>query len=281
MPPDGPSKLVTDQASFCLQHLPGASRSEGGHTLIKKDSKWNGDATCLWMKTTSTKGWFWNSGRVLQMACEAAEIPFDQRSLAQCWAIREATRRFILPEEYNSAEPDIEEMAQWGSLLPCLRRAQDGHVLVADWTVWLFLVMTHPDHEPAVVNWYWWAACTLFTEAETFNRVVRERGLASLEGIPYVPQRLVTPTARFGPDELVEHFVKCGLQPQDSSIFRVFASHYLTHVPRPVEPDWASLQPPHPIKSRLTTRQRHKARMKEMKRIQRERSAAEAQEGDH
>ena len=67
MPPDSLSKLVTNQVSFHLQHLPGASRSKGGHTLIKKDSKWNGDATCLWMKTTNTKGWFWNSGRVLQM----------------------------------------------------------------------------------------------------------------------------------------------------------------------------------------------------------------------
>jgi hypothetical protein len=98
MPPGGNSKYVTDQTDFCLQHIMGTSRSEGGHTFVRRDTKWDTNAIKLWLNPLSTKGWYWNNGRQLQMARKAAEIPFDQRSLAQRWAIREATAAETLPE---------------------------------------------------------------------------------------------------------------------------------------------------------------------------------------
>ena len=121
----------------------------------------------------------------------------------------------------------------------------------------------------------------MFTQAETFNHIIGEQGLASLEGLPYAPQRLVTPSAHFGLGKLVEHFIRCGLQPQDSTIFKDFMINYLTHVPQPAEPNWESLPLPCPITSRLTTQQHHKARAKEIKRVKRERSLAEAQRKNH
>ena len=107
-PPGGRSKYVGDQASFRLQHIMGASRSEGSHTFVRPDTKWDGNVVKLWLNPSSAKGWYWNNGHQLQMACEAAEILFDQRPLAQCWAIREATLAEVLPEGYCSTEPDIE-----------------------------------------------------------------------------------------------------------------------------------------------------------------------------
>jgi hypothetical protein len=83
MPPGGSSQYMTDQTPFHLQHFTGASRSEGSHTFFKMDTKWDKDVTKLWLNPLSTKGWYWNNGCQLQMAREAAEIPFDQRSLAQ------------------------------------------------------------------------------------------------------------------------------------------------------------------------------------------------------
>jgi hypothetical protein len=111
-PPDSHSTNVASQAAFCLQHIPGAARSEGSHTYVQPDTLWNGDATPLWLRRNSDKVWYWNSGLPLQLAREATEIPFDQRSQAQRWAVREATCALVLPEDFATPEPDIERMAQ-------------------------------------------------------------------------------------------------------------------------------------------------------------------------
>jgi hypothetical protein len=111
-PPNGHSTNVAGQAAFHLQHIPGAARSEGSHTYVRPDTLWNGDAMPLWLRRNSDKVWYWNSGLLLQLACEATEIPFDQRLLAQRWAVREATRALVLPEDFATPEPDIERMAQ-------------------------------------------------------------------------------------------------------------------------------------------------------------------------
>jgi hypothetical protein len=212
-PPGGSSQYVTDQMPFCLQHFTRASRSEGSHTFFKMDTKWDEDVTELWLNPLSTKGWYWNNGRQLQMARKAAEIPFDQRSLAQRWAIREVTQAEALPEGYCSVEPNVKEMGQLGQLPPYLRRGVDSRISTSNWMVWLFLAMTQPEQEAAVVNWYWWAACCIFIGVKTFNRAMGERPLPTLEGIRYIPRRLQTPAAGFKINDLVEHFVKCGLRP--------------------------------------------------------------------
>ena len=106
------SKYVGDQVSFRLQHIMGASRSEGSHMFVRPETKWDGNVMKLWLNPLSAKGWYWNNGCQLQMAREAAEILFDQRSLAQCWTVREAMLAEVLPEGYCSMELDVERMSQ-------------------------------------------------------------------------------------------------------------------------------------------------------------------------
>ena len=142
----------------------------------------------------------------------------------------------------------------------------DGCMSMKDWTTWLFLAMTQLDQEPTVINWFWWMACHIFAEEGTFNKAMAEHPLPSLEGIPYIPQRLITPTVGFDTNDLVEHFIKCGLRPQDAeTIFRDFASLYLAQVPLPYEPDWSKVLPPPALMSRGTIKERVKLRKKEMK----------------
>ena len=124
-PPGRRSKYVGDQASFRLQHIMGTSRSEGSHTFVRPDMKWDGNVMKLWLNPLSAKGWYWNNGCQLQMAREAAEILFDQRLLTQCWAIREAMLAEVLPEGYCSTEPDIERMSQQKLILLYLQREGD------------------------------------------------------------------------------------------------------------------------------------------------------------
>ena len=120
------------------------------------------------------------------MAREAAEILFDQRSLAQRWVVREAMLDEVLPEGYCSVEPDVEKMGQHGLLPQYLHRDVDGHILAKDWMVWLFLAMTQLAQGPEVVDWYWWAACTIFVGEEMFIRAMCECPLPTLEGIHYI-----------------------------------------------------------------------------------------------
>jgi hypothetical protein len=263
-PPGGNSKYVTDQTDFRLQHIMGTSRSEGRHTFIRWDTKWDTNAIKLWLNPLSTKGWYWNNGCQLQMAREAAEIPFDQRSLAQRWAIREATAAETLPEGLCSVEPDVERMGQRDLLPQYLRREGDGRISAKDWTVWLFIAMTQPEQEPEVVDWFWWSACQIFVGDGTFTQAMRERPMPTLEGIHYIPRRLQTPAAGFSVNDLVEHFVKCGLRLLDATmLFRDFASHYLAHVSPAPEPVWSKVSPPPTLESRCSVKERVKLKRKE------------------
>ena len=90
----------------------GVSRSKGLHTFVRPDTKWDEKATKLWLNPLNWKSWYWNNRCQLQMAHKATEIPFDQQSLAQQWAVREATIGEVLPEGFCSVEPDIERMGQ-------------------------------------------------------------------------------------------------------------------------------------------------------------------------
>jgi hypothetical protein len=161
-PPDGHSTNVAGQAAFRLQHLPGAARSEGSHTYVRPDTLWNGDVMPLWLRRNSDKVWDWNSGLPLQLAHEVTEIPFDQRSLAQRWAVREATRALVLPEDFATPEPDIEWMAQRNEIPHFLRKDEGSLIMVEDWTAWSFLDMTQPDQSQEVIDWFWWTACNIF-----------------------------------------------------------------------------------------------------------------------
>jgi hypothetical protein len=263
-PPGGNSTYVTDQTDFRLQHIMGASRSEGGHTFVRWDTKWDANVIKLWLNPLSTKGWYWNNGRQLQMAREAAEIPFDQRSLAQRWAVKEATSGGVLPEGFCSVEPDVERMGQHDLLPQYLCREGDGCISAKDWTVWLFLAMTQPEQEPEVVDWFWWSACCIFVGEGTFTQAMRERPMPTLEGIHYIPRRLQTPAAGFSVNDLVEHFVKCGLRPLDATmLFRDFASYYLAHVSPASKPDWSKVLPPPMLGSRHSVKERVKQKRKE------------------
>ena len=260
-PPGGRSKYVGNQVSFHLQHIMGASRSEGSHTFVRPETKWDGNVVKLWLNPLSAKGWYWNNGHQLQMAHEAAENLFDQRLLAQRWAIRESMLVEVLPEGYCSTELDVEQMSQQKLILSYLQRKGDRRLSTKDWTVWLFLAMTQPEQEPAVVDWYWWVACCIFVGIETFTRVMAEHPLPCLEGIPYIPRRLMTPATGFGVNDLVEHFVSCGLRLQDAKmLFRDFTSHYLAHVPEPTKLDWSKVLPLPELMSRGMIKERTKLR---------------------
>jgi hypothetical protein len=198
------------------------------------------------------------------MAHKAAEIPFDQRSLAQRWAVREATAAEVLPEGFCSMEPDVERMGQHDLLPQYLCREGDGRISAKDWTVWLFLAMTQPEQEPEVVDWFWWSACRIFVGDRVFMQAMRECPMPTLEGIHYIPQRLQTPAAGFSVNNLVEHFVKCRLRPLDATmLFRDFVSHYLAHVSPASEPNWSKVSPPPMLGSRHSVKERVKLKRKE------------------
>jgi hypothetical protein len=105
-----------------------------------------------------------------------------------------------------------------------------------------------------------------------------EHLLPTLEGIRYIPRRLQTPAAGFRINDLVEHFIKCGLRPRDAEmIFRDFASHYLAHILQAAEPNWSKMSPPPALTSRCTVKERVKLRRKEFKATCMESQSAEAQ----
>ena len=142
----------------------------------------------------------------------------------------------------------------------------DGCMSTKDWTAWLFLAMTQLDQEPAVIDWFWWMACRIFAEEGTFNKAMAKHPLPNLEGILYIPQRLITPAIRFDTNKLVKHFIKCGLRPRDVEIlFRDFASLYLTQAPLPYKPNWSKVLLPPALTLRGTIKERVKLRKKEMK----------------
>ena len=165
-PPGDLESHLGDPASFALDRsVKGAFLSTTGHACIRKDSRWNGDAAVLWSQDSS-QPWFWLNGRPFQMAKEAASIPFDQRSLAQWLAVREATRADALPLEDASAEPDVIRLASTNELPAYIHRDNDGRLNVYDITAWLFLTMTQPEHREGTVAWFWGTACMMFVTSD-------------------------------------------------------------------------------------------------------------------
>ena len=125
-PPGDLESHVGDPASFSLDRVvKDAFMSVTGHACIGKDSHWNGDAAILWSLGASHP-WFWSNGRPFQMAKEAAIVPFNQRSLAQRLAVREATRAGTIPLSDASVEPDIIHLASTSELPTYLHCDSDG-----------------------------------------------------------------------------------------------------------------------------------------------------------
>jgi hypothetical protein len=125
-PPGDLESHLGDPASFSLDRsIEGAFLSTTGHACISTNSPWDKSASLLW-SSGSSQPWFWLNGRPFQMAKEASMIPFDQRSLAQRWAVREATRAGLLPLADASVEPDVIQLASSGELPTYIRHDTDG-----------------------------------------------------------------------------------------------------------------------------------------------------------
>ena len=109
-PPGYPNPHLEDPASFRLNKF--YRLGAFGHVCLNDKSYWDRDASSLWAKRPTAGKWFWQNGRPMQMAREASKVPFDQRSNAQRWAVKDATMTGLLPFNDLSEEPDIEEIAR-------------------------------------------------------------------------------------------------------------------------------------------------------------------------
>jgi hypothetical protein len=112
----------------------------------------------------------------MQMAKEASLVPFDQRSDAQCWTVREATHNSYLPLLSTRAEPDIEKLVEENCLPSYLRWDPDGRLNVKDVTAWLLLKMAEPE-EPQVIEWFWWTSCVLFKCLRAYGEALSKLSL--------------------------------------------------------------------------------------------------------
>jgi hypothetical protein len=266
-PPGDLESHVGDPASFSLDRVvKDAFMSVTGHACIGKDSHWNGDAAMLWSLGASHP-WFWSNGRPFQMAKEAAIVPFDQRSLAQRLAVREATRAGAIPLSDASVEPDIIHLASTNELPTYLRRDSDGRLNVFDVTAWLFLTMTQPEPVEGTVAWFWGLACHMFTTLGLFESLTKDCGGHEGASPGYVPKRFVH-IGEFTAKDIARHFYDCGMTARmASTIFWDFAKGYVEQCPTAEEPAWASVLAPqeretqeHPAKRRRVHKKGNKAR---------------------
>jgi len=161
---------------------------------------------------------FWSNGKPFQMAKEAAMIPFDQRSLAQHLAVREATRAETFPLSDASAEPDIVQLASSGELPAYIRRDKDGQLNISDITAWLFLTMTQPDPREGTVAWFWGTACHMFATLGLFEKLTKECSGSWSAHIDYIPRCFVH-EGEFTAKDIAAHCFSCGLMKRMASTF--------------------------------------------------------------
>ena len=241
-PPGDLESCLGDPASFSLDRsVKGAFLSTTGHACIRKDSRWNGDAAVLWSQDSS-QPWFWLNGRPFQMAKEVASIPFDQRSLAQCLAVREATRADALPLEDVSVEPDVIWLASANNLPAYIRRDNANRRFnVYDITAWLFLTMTQPEHREGTVAWFWGTACMMFVTLGLFEKLSG----CNEDATPIFMPRCFMHQGEFTAKDVAVHFYKCGLTKRmASTVLRDFAKVYIEMYPGAEELNWATVPVP-------------------------------------
>jgi hypothetical protein len=159
-----PFKFIGQPAPYRLDRVGSNCRNKSRHTCMIHKSSWDTKASLLytrWEKNHKTLIWY--SSGPMQMAKEAAMVPFDQRSHAQCWVIREATKAELLPMEDARAEPNMEQMAIARTFPETIWCDEDGYYNVKDITAWLLFKMAEPE-EKELVDWFWWEACQIFSK---------------------------------------------------------------------------------------------------------------------
>ncbi|KAF8348052.1 hypothetical protein F5887DRAFT_1071708 [Amanita rubescens] len=193
-----------------------------------------------------------------QVAKEASWTPFDQRSLVQRWAVREATRDGFLPLDDATAEPDVEQLASKGSLPGYIHHNLEGCYNIHDITVWLFITMTQPDPVEGTVAWYWELACSLLSMRGRFGEIISPR--YRLDDYPpnYLPRRFVR-EGEYRTQDVAYHLHACGLTSRDANtLFHDFTNNYRDRQPTVAEPNWATVPAPRPRVSRPSLSQRRK-----------------------
>ena len=175
------------------------------------------------------------------MAREASMIPFDQHSLAQHWAVREATRADMLPLEDTSIEPDVIGLASPNELLTYIRCDIDGRLNVSDIAAWLFLTMMQPEHREGTVAWFWGTACLMFMMLGLFEKL----NGCSEDTMPSFMPRCFVHQGEFTAKDMAIHFFKCGLTKRMvSTVLRDFTKGYTERYPGAEEPNWTKVPTP-------------------------------------
>ena len=259
-PPGQWGRWIGDPAPFRLHHIykDAFLDNKYGHACLGPKTYWAEDTRSLWRKHKNPEKWFWLHGRNSQIAKEAARIPFDQRSLAQRWTVREATRDDFLPLDDGTAEPNVEQLASTGSLPSYIRRGSDGRYNVYDITAWLFLVMAQPDPAEGTVAWFWELACSLLSTRGRFMEVVSTKYKIGETPPSYVQTRFVH-EGEYKAIDVALHLFHCGLTSRDANThFHDLANSYREHHPSTTEPEWAIVPSPRPLVTRPTLSQRRK-----------------------
>jgi hypothetical protein len=159
-----PFKFIGQPAPYRLDRVGSNRRNKSRHTCMIHKSSWDTKASLLytrWEKNHKTLIWY--SSGPMQMAKEAAMVLFDQRSHAQRWVVREATKAELLPMEDARAEPDVEQMAIARTFPKTIQCDEDGYYNVKDIMAWLLFKMAEPE-EKELVDWFWWEACQIFSK---------------------------------------------------------------------------------------------------------------------
>jgi hypothetical protein len=196
----------------------------------------------------------------MQMAKEASLVPFDQRSDAQRWTVREATCDGYLPLLSAQAEPNVEKLAEENRLPSYLRWDSDGRLNIKDVTAWLLLKMAEPE-EPQVIEWFWWTSCVLFERLGAYGEALSKLGLRD-EPKGYVPLRLMF-FRELTSEDIALHFHRCGVRVDNcKSHLWDFSKNYLRGRRPPAPPMWSALPASRPRESRPLTSQRKKRGLK-------------------
>ena len=257
-PPGGWGKWIGDPAPFRLHHIREGTYlcKKFGHACLSMQTHWSIDAKSLWVQQRTAGTWFWLSGKRFQVAREASQIPFDQRSLAQRWVVWEATLDRLLPLDECTAEPDVELLASEDALPNYLHRDLDGRYNIYDLTAWMFITMTQPDLAEGTAAWYWELASSLFSERGKFGDIVSAKFSTTDTPPTYAPVRFVH-EGEYQIQDVAYHLYGCGLTCRDANThFYNWAAIYHAHYPSMTPPNWSTVPTPRPCEARPTLTQR-------------------------
>ncbi|KIL57755.1 hypothetical protein M378DRAFT_16054 [Amanita muscaria Koide BX008] len=219
---DGPS-------AYRLHDWKDMRLNTNGHVSMGDKHCWAQDPSKLWKVPLR----YWGSGKPLQLAREASRVPFDQRSLAQRWAVCMATKDKVLPEGFASKEPNVEDdkvLAQAPKNIQVVKGRLNAH----DVTVWLFLLMTQPEAKEGTSLWFWYIACLLFAEQGKYTEVLKSLNITHRnDDYTYCPQRFVH-AGHWTIGDVASHFYNCGLRPKDANtLFFHFTSSWIGKLDKP------------------------------------------------